>query len=104
MHPAGAFRIAPNRLQHAAKGVCKFGRDRSLASQPHSGKPGLGLRDEGEEMTPAQASRQQSIRLHRATTSEHYATVTLAPGSHARRVAGQGLCRSPRATQPSLDS
>jgi hypothetical protein len=103
VHPAGAFRIAPNRLQPAAKGVCKFGRDRSLASQPHSGKPGLGLRDEGEEMTPAQASRQQSIRLHRATTSEHYATVTLAPGRTRDALPDKG-CRSPRATQPSLDS
>ena len=37
-------------------------------------------------------------------TSEHYVTVTLAPGSQARWVAGQGLCHSPCATQPSLDS
>ena len=53
----------------------------------------------------AQASRQQSIRLHRCG---HVRALrhcdAFAAGVHARWVAGQGLCHSPHATQPSLDS
>ena len=52
-----------------------------------------------------QAGSNRSDYTSAGAAYEHYVTVTLlAPGSHARWVAGQGLCHSPRATQPSLDS